>query len=141
MVLENTNARGTPRDLDLTEFKERLNFELGRLKRGFQNIYEKTSSMSQKEVLGMDSAYDQHHGDMGTETFERGKDLGLKDGLGTAITKINNALNRIERGQYGYCLECKQPIPIERLRAAPEVELCVSCQEKVEGLSPGENLL
>ena len=35
--------------------------------------------MSQREAINELSAYDNHPGDLGTETFERAKDLGLKD--------------------------------------------------------------
>ncbi len=119
-------------DLDVREFEKRLLSELKRLQDGFEGIKEKSFSMSQQETLGIESAYDQHPADIGTETFERGKDLGLKDGLEIEIARVRGALERIRNGTYGFCLRCKKPIPIERLRAAPEVELCVHCQEEEE---------
>lgn len=124
------------RAFDVTEFQTKLEAQLRQLEEGLENLKQKTSSMSQKESLAEDSAYDQHPGDMGTETFERSKDLGIKDGLETSIAKVKGALDRIKRGTYGYCLSCKQPIPIERLRAVPEAELCVSCQEAQEVVPP-----
>ena len=37
------------------------------------------------------------------------------------------ALKRIEDGSYGYCVNCQQEIPIERLRANPSAETCIKC--------------
>lgn len=45
------------------------------------------------------------------------------------IEAIDDALHRLDRGTYGHCLECDDLIDLERLRAAPEIALCVSCAE------------
>jgi len=128
----NGNGQGMDLGFDVREFENKLHSELRRLNDGFEGIKQKSFSMSQQESLGIESAYDQHPADIGTETFERGKDLGLKDGLEIGIARVRGALDRIRQGKYGLCLSCKQPIPVERLRAAPEVELCVPCQEEQE---------
>lgn len=44
---------------------------------------------------------------------------------------------RIAAGTYGQCEECQSQIPAERLRAAPEVRCCVSCQEERESVERG----
>lgn len=128
----NRDTHEINRDFDVREFENKLHSELRRLKDGFEGLKEKSFSMSQQESLGIESAYDQHPADIGTETFERGKDLGLKDGLEIGMARVRGALDRIRQGKYGFCLSCKEPIPLERLRAAPEVELCVPCQEQQE---------
>ena len=132
MLKKGSDAFESHVDLDVREFKNRLHQELVRLERGFRKINEKTFSVSQRESIGGDSAYDQHPADLGSETFERSKDLGLKDGLEIAMARAKAALKRIEQGNYGYCLRCKRPIPVQRLRAAPEVELCLACQKEQE---------
>jgi DnaK suppressor protein len=51
------------------------------------------------------------------------------------LTKINEALAKIEQGVYGECRICGEEIAIERLRARPVAELCIDCkseQEKIE---------
>mgnify|MGYP000885761827 CR=1 FL=1 len=48
-----------------------------------------------------------------------------------AITK---ALERIEDGDYGICLDCEEKIAPKRLQAIPWAAYCVSCQEKLERL-------
>jgi DnaK suppressor protein len=43
---------------------------------------------------------------------------------------IDQALGRLERGNYGTCAECGEGIPIERLMAVPFAIYCVDCQQK-----------
>jgi DnaK suppressor protein len=47
-------------------------------------------------------------------------------------TSIERALRRLDRGDYGDCLDCGEPIPIQRLLVQPAAELCVSCQHAHE---------
>ena len=48
------------------------------------------------------------------------------------ISKIEQALKRIENGTYGFCEETGEPIGIKRLIARPVATLCISAQEKHE---------
>ena len=43
------------------------------------------------------------------------------------IAEIDAALARIERGTYGVCLACGSPVEPGRLKAIPEVRLCLGC--------------
>lgn len=42
---------------------------------------------------------------------------------------IEEALDRVESGDYGICLACEQPIPPKRLRAVCWARYCVACQD------------
>jgi len=44
------------------------------------------------------------------------------------IKKIDEAVTRLERGEYGYCDECGVEIGVERLEARPTAELCIDCK-------------
>lgn len=44
---------------------------------------------------------------------------------------VEEALDRVQSGDYGVCLECEQPIPPKRLQALPWARYCVPCQELV----------
>jgi DnaK suppressor protein len=46
------------------------------------------------------------------------------------IRQVSEALERIDNGSYGLCLQCRQPIAAKRLAALPWVELCIACQEE-----------
>ena len=53
------------------------------------------------------------------------------------LKAIENALNRISDGRYGYCLQCGKKIPEGRLRAIPEAVLCVDCKSASEKMTGG----
>ena len=48
------------------------------------------------------------------------------------ITKIDQAVKKIQAGTYGYCEETGEPIGIKRLIARPIATLCIAAQEKHE---------
>lgn len=48
------------------------------------------------------------------------------------VNRLVAALDRLNDGQYGRCVECGEEIAPARLRAMPEVPTCVSCQDKIE---------
>jgi RNA polymerase-binding transcription factor DksA len=48
----------------------------------------------------------------------------------TELEAIYNTLRRIERGEFGTCSKCGEPIPTERLEALPHSEHCVACAEE-----------
>ncbi len=47
------------------------------------------------------------------------------------LREISDALDRLEHGQYGICLECEEPISAKRLDAVPWARYCVTCQEEI----------
>jgi YteA family regulatory protein len=76
---------------------------------------------------------------LGAETFEREKDLGIKDNAKIMLMKVNHALDKIKEGTYGICERCGKPIGEERLEAAPYTTLCIDCkneEEKLDDSSP-----
>ncbi len=48
------------------------------------------------------------------------------------LRQVNAALERIQDGSYGVCLECEEPIAARRLAAVPWAAHCLSCAEKAE---------
>ena len=48
------------------------------------------------------------------------------------LTKINNAIKKIENNTYGYCEETGEPIGLKRLIARPIATLSIEAQEKHE---------
>ena len=63
---------------------------------------------------------------------DKALDLRTKDRARKLIGKIDEALKRIEDGEYGYCEETGEPIGIERLEARPVATLCLDAQERHE---------
>src|SRR5215475_13198559 len=48
------------------------------------------------------------------------------------LNKINDALTRLEQGDYGYCFDCGEEIAEKRLRALPFAVRCKECEEARE---------
>ncbi len=56
----------------------------------------------------------------------------LRDRERQLLSKIDEALSRIEEGSFGTCVECEEPIEPRRLEARPVSTLCIACKEKEE---------
>jgi RNA polymerase-binding transcription factor len=52
---------------------------------------------------------------------------------------IQEALDRLQGGEYGVCLSCEEPIPAKRLQAVPWAKYCVKCQERIADDAPGSS--
>ena len=73
-----------------------------------------------------------HMADLGTDNFEQEFTLSLVQNEEQVLEEIAAALDRIQRGNFGRCEECKTPIPKARLNALPYTRYCVACARKVE---------
>lgn len=47
-----------------------------------------------------------------------------------ALKRVRNAMTRVEKGNYGRCVECKKMIDTDRLGIDPTAEKCVKCAKK-----------
>ena len=63
---------------------------------------------------------------------ERSLELRTRDRARKLISKIDEALHRIDEGSYGYCEETQEPIGISRLEARPIAPLSIEAQERHE---------
>ena len=48
------------------------------------------------------------------------------------LEEVRDALLRLDRGEYGRCIDCGREIELERLEAVPWTRHCIECQEKLE---------
>lgn len=48
------------------------------------------------------------------------------------IKRLRQALEKIESGDFGWCAECGEPIPVARLEIDPAADYCVRCAERLE---------
>jgi DnaK suppressor protein len=63
-----------------------------------------------------------------TETLELEKRLTLENRLRQEMTAVDHALQKFEKGTYGLCDNCGQPIDPARLEALPQATLCMNCK-------------
>ncbi|HEX7277303.1 MAG TPA: TraR/DksA C4-type zinc finger protein [Acidimicrobiales bacterium] len=87
---------------------------------------------SQTDSFGELASYDQHQADIGTETFEREKDLSIIERVEAELADVEHALRRLDEGTYGLCEACGRPIDEARLDAIPAARLCLDDQATAE---------
>jgi DnaK suppressor protein len=63
---------------------------------------------------------------------DRALELRTRDRARKLISKIDQALERVENGTYGYCEETGEPIGLRRLEARPIATLSIEAQERHE---------
>jgi DnaK suppressor protein len=63
---------------------------------------------------------------------DRALELRTRDRARKLINKIDQALDRIEYGTYGYCEESGEPISLRRLEARPIATMTIEAQERHE---------
>ncbi|MGH7857339.1 MAG: RNA polymerase-binding protein DksA [Candidatus Binatia bacterium] len=62
----------------------------------------------------------------------RNFELRIRDRERKLVSKIDEALKRIDDGSYGMCEECEESIGVERLKARPVTTLCIDCKSVQE---------
>ena len=87
---------------------------------------------SEEESLGELSSADQHQADIGTETFNRERDLSILESVEAELADVEHALARLDDGTYGTCEACGRPIGDERLEALPAARFCLDDQASAE---------
>ncbi len=96
---------------ELTQKKQELSERLDRISRNLRRGYEADSKERAKQL----------------------EDNEVVDALGNEarqeIAKITAALQRIDSGDFGICIECGQPIEEGRIKAYPYADECIDCAE------------
>ncbi len=113
---------------ELAEFKKILNDERKLLLNKLSHYNSFGLNENMNDSIGELSGYDNHPGDIGTELFERGKDIALLENEQHILELINEALERIEKNEYGFCYKCNKEIPLERLKVIPYAKYCIEHQ-------------
>jgi DnaK suppressor protein len=88
-----------------------------------------------KETLQHLQDENQNHpdfADRASSETDRAIELRARDRQRKLISKIDDALTRIDDGTYGYCEETGEPIAIKRLEARPIATLSIEAQERHE---------
>jgi len=66
--------------------------------------------------------------DRASQETDMSLELRSRDRERKLIKKIDEAIERIDTGDYGYCEVCGVEIGVERLEARPTAELCIDCK-------------
>ena len=109
----------------------------------FQREYFRRKLIAWREELAKNNEevvkYLQEEGKTCTDVADRAStetdmtyELRSKERAGKLIAKINEALQRIQNGTYGFCDETGEPISLKRLEARPVAMLSIEAQERHE---------
>lgn len=79
-----------------------------------------------RDLVGRDSL------DESTDEAMYATQLRLHDREKFLLTKIDDALQRLDQGEFGICEDCDEPIGFERLKARPVTTLCIQCKSERE---------
>lgn len=78
--------------------------------------------------------------DRATIESDRSFELRIRDRERKLLSKIEEAINRIEDGEYGICETCGDDINFKRLEARPVTTLCIDCKTKQEQQEKSQGL-
>jgi RNA polymerase-binding transcription factor DksA len=81
------------------------------------------------------SHFDQHPADTATELADADRQNALMESSSEQRAQVVAALQRLDDGTYGTCVDCGRPIPEARLEVRPEAARCVEEQAKAEAAS------
>ncbi len=115
---------------ELGELRRRLEEERNELRRQATEIEEASFRGPQSELTGELSSFDEEYADAGTATFERERDLSIRNNIQDLMGQIDRAIARIDEGKYGICEGCGSPISPARLEAMPAARFCIDCASK-----------
>ena len=118
--------------IDVESFRKRLLDEKQRLTddrrrlmdHGGEGMADRVGEMAQFDI--------NHPGEMGTETYEREKDMALNANIDGLLAQVDEAIAKMDAGTYGTCDRCGKTITPARLEAVPYATLCIDCQARVE---------
>jgi len=117
--------------LDLA--RRRLTRERARLESILEGLQEEQQVEGPEgNPLGDLSLIDQHPADIGSESFERDKDLSILFNVEAELAEIHRALRRVQDGTYGRSEACGKPSGAARLEARPAARFCLEDQAGAE---------
>ncbi|MFO0903436.1 MAG: TraR/DksA C4-type zinc finger protein [Pirellulales bacterium] len=117
---------------EMKDYKKLLLGLRGRLRGDVSAMADAALNKTRSEASGDLSSMPIHMADVGSDNFEQEFTLSLMENDEESLNQIEAALERIEEGVYGVCLECEAKIPKTRLNAIPYTPHCVKCASKLQ---------
>ncbi|MCK5074482.1 MAG: TraR/DksA family transcriptional regulator [Bacteriovoracaceae bacterium] len=102
-------------------FEELLNNRKKEILDGLKSIEAVARPVDLKEPIGRLSRVD--------AIQQQQMALNAKKQLETNLLLVDQAIQRLKRGDYGICLSCEEEIDEKRLIAKPEAPFCIKCQK------------
>jgi DnaK suppressor protein len=106
------------------EFQEKLRSKRQELTKGYER--------SKSEAVETSSGGSEDFVDYAVNAYTKEFLLSLSDLDRRTLLRVDEAMARLQRGEFGVCLECGKEIGDKRLHAVPWTPYCITCQEQVE---------
>lgn len=108
------------------KLKEELLKEKDRLEKSLEKIAKPVD----KESGDYETTFDDigtDRDDNATEVDQYSDNLSVETTLEKKLQDVLEALERVENGTFGHCVNCDQEISLERLKANPSAKTCTGC--------------
>jgi RNA polymerase-binding transcription factor DksA len=119
--------------IDFNMVKARLEKKRTALQKSLQQL---TEAYPPPLESGEGSREIQDWGEAAVDINEMEDESSIRANQQELLTEVEDALRRLEKGTYGYCVTCKQPIPAKRLEILPWAARDRPCQEQAEKRKP-----
>jgi len=117
---------------DQSRFKKQLLDMAHRVKGDVDSTSEETLKAQGGEASGNLSNVPLHLADLASDQYEHEVSLSLLESKTQTLEEISEALERIERKEFGVCERCHKDIPKKRLEAVPFARYCIECAQEME---------
>jgi RNA polymerase-binding protein DksA len=117
--------------VELKKYKELLLQLRSRLRGDVSNLAN-AALKKRSDAAGDLSTMPIHMADVGSDNYEQEFTLGLMENEEQVLEQIEAALERIEEGTYGVCIDTGKRIPKARLNAIPYTPYCVEAASRLE---------
>lgn len=112
------------RERDLAEIRAQVEGERDRLSRELARLRGDNGGGTGKEA-----PFHEHPTEHAGEMEEHERLMAIRENLEQMYDQCQEALGRLDRGEYGICRGCGKEIDIERLKALPYATRCIPCKE------------
>ena len=116
--------------VDVGRFREVLLEERRRVVEAIDYLHKENPGSIEEETE--DETLDNHLAETATATLDREIDYTLEENSEHVLAAIDSALERIEDGSFGKCVNCGKEIGEDRLAAIPWATQCIDCRRSEE---------
>jgi len=112
--------------------KSQLNQFKSILVQYLQHLGVKLENMEESVLRGEAESGPEDGDDFGSGGGVREFQIGLIENENEILQEVNQALTRIENGEFGLCMFCNEAIPLGRLEVRPYARFCLEHQRQYE---------
>ncbi|MGO9601422.1 MAG: TraR/DksA family transcriptional regulator [Isosphaeraceae bacterium] len=123
---------GVMKNDELEAFRQTLEMLRARLRGDLDQMTDEALRRSIVNGSGNLSNVPLHMADVGSENYDQEFTLELIENEQGTLELVNEALDRLEQGKFGLCVECGETISKPRLQAIPYTRHCIQCARLVE---------